>query len=64
MLLLFNRRKFFLKCKLPLFAKIKLKGNNITHYHLPFNMNRMKKFNLVYKIKQEKTVKSVVVDRL
>jgi len=30
----------------------------------PFNMNRMKNFNLVYKIKKEKTVKSGVVDRL
>jgi len=27
-------------------------------------MNRMKKFNLVYKIKKEKTVKSGPVDRL
>ena len=33
MLLLFNNRKFFLKCKLPLFAKIKLKGNNFTPYY-------------------------------
>jgi len=48
MLLLFNHRKFFLKCKLPYFALIKLKGN----------------FNLVYKIKKEKTVKSGVVDIL
>ena len=35
MLLLFNHRKFFLKCKLPLFAYIKLKGNNFTSYYLP-----------------------------
>jgi len=35
MLLLFNRRKIFLKCKLPIFAEIKLKGSNFTPYYLP-----------------------------
>ena len=47
--LLFNHRKFFLKCKLlP-----------------PFNMYRMNNFNLDYKIKKEtKTGKNGVVDRL
>ena len=35
MLFLFNHRKFFLKCKLPLFASVILKGNNFTHYYLP-----------------------------
>jgi len=66
MLLLFNHRKFFLKRKLSLLALLKLKANNFTHYFLPsrFNMNRMKIFNLVYKIKQDKKAKSDVVDRL
>ena len=48
MLLLFNLKKFFFKCKLPLFALIKLKGNKFTSYY----MYRMKNFNLVYKIKK------------
>ena len=33
MLLLFNRRKNLFK--IPLFAKIKLKGSNFTPYYLP-----------------------------
>ena len=53
MLLLFNSRKIFLKCKLPIFALIKLKGSNFTPYYLP----PMKFFNLVYKIKNPKTEK-------
>ena len=56
MRLLFNRRKIFLKCKLPIFAEIKLKGSNFTPYFVPLlNMNKMKVFNLVYKIKNPKT---------
>ena len=51
MILLFNQRKIILKCKLHLFAYIKLKGNNFTPYNLPLKMNKMKFFNLVYKIK-------------
>ena len=35
MLLLFNHRKFFFKCKLPLFAYIELNGSNFTPYYLP-----------------------------
>ena len=35
MLLLFNRRKIFLKCKFPIFAYIKLKGSNFTPNYLP-----------------------------
>ena len=35
MLLLFNRRNIFLKCKLPIFAQIKLKGSKFTPYNLP-----------------------------
>ena len=35
MLLLFNHKKFFLKCKLPLSAYILLKGSNFTPYYLP-----------------------------
>jgi len=54
MILLFSHRKLFLKCKLKQFYT----------YLPPFNMNRMIFFNLVYKIKQAKTVKSGVVDRL
>ena len=50
MLLLFNHKKFFFKCKLPLFALIKLKGNNFTPYSLPL----IWKINLVYKIKKRK----------
>jgi len=30
-----NRRNFFFKCKLPIFAKIKLKESNFTPYYLP-----------------------------
>ena len=58
MLLHFNHKKFFLKCKLPLLALIKLKGNNFTHYYLPL-IYRMNNFNIVYKFKKEKTVKVV-----
>ena len=36
MFLLFNRRKIFLKWKLPIFAYIKLKGSNFTPYYLPY----------------------------
>ena len=64
MLLLFNSRKNFLKCKLPIFAEIKSKGSNFTLYYLPINRNKMKIFNLVYKIKKAKTEKSCAVDRL
>ena len=35
MLLLFNSIKIFLKCKLSIFAKIKLKGSNFTPYYIP-----------------------------
>jgi len=39
-------------------------GNNFTPYY-PLYMNRInKKINLVYKVKEENTVKSGVVDRL
>ena len=31
----FNHRTLFFKWKLPIFALIKLKGNNITPYYLP-----------------------------
>jgi len=60
MLLLFNHRKIFLKCKLPIFAYIKLNVNTLLS---PLNMNKMKIFNLVNKIKKSKTEKSCAVDR-
>ena len=41
---------------------LKLKGSNTLLS--PFNMNRMKNFNVVYKIKKEKTVNCGVVDGL
>jgi len=43
----------------------KIKEKKVYTSFSPFNMNRMKNFNRVYKIKKEKkTVKSGVVDRL
>jgi len=42
----------------------KIKGKPFYTLFPPFNMNRMKLFNLVYKIKYAKTVKSGIVDRL
>ena len=60
MLLLFNRRKIFLKCNLPIFAKIKLKVSNFTPYYLPLYMNKMKVFNLVYKIIKKQQLRKVV----
>jgi len=63
MLLLFNNIKFFLKCKLPLFASIKLKII-FTPYYLPIIWIEWKYLILFKKSKKKKSVKSGVVDRL
>jgi len=58
MRLLLNRKKIFLKCKLPIFAEIKLKGSNL---HLIISLKY--EYNSILFIKS-KTEKSCAVDRL
>ena len=55
-------RAIIFKMQVTFIYLLKLKGNNFTPYYVPpFNMNRMKIFNLVIKAK---TVKSGVVNHL
>ena len=64
MLLLFNGRKLFLKCKLPLFAQVKLKGSNFTPYYLPLIWIEWKISIFFIKSKKKEIVKSGPGDRL
>jgi len=64
MILLFNQENIIFKMQVTFICLHYIKGKQFYTLLPPFNMNKMKFFNLVYKIKEAKTVKIGVVDRL
>ena len=64
MILLFNQGKNIFKMQVIFICWNLIKGKQFYTLLPPFNMNKLKNFNLVYKIKKAKTVKIGAVDRL